>query len=522
MDARPAAAEAPPSLREFAYHLHEARYRALRVFVLVFGAFLIGAALLRPSYRATATLAVLPAPEYTVRGAAGSHDLNASALALDQIMKAETAILDSDDLHGATLRKLGPASLYPEIYLPDRSSLVLRLLHGVLRTLAAPWHVTPADPIAARDARGLRQFESDCLVLPTRDANVITVSLDNRDPVLAASGVNTLLGLYAGRRTRIYDDPQVEIVRKAVLVSAAKAAAADQALADYKRREGLSDSAQQRALLLHRLDQAQAGMADAASVLSEQQARVESLTQQLRAEPPSVAIFREQDPDTRLQSVNASLQDMQAKLAAARLRFLDTSHVVTALNAQIAAEKAEAARLGHDPAASVVRQGRNPNLESLRLDRARAGAELAAAQARLAAERTQAQDTQAALDRLDAAETGLLALQRDAQAAGDSFASASRIFADRHLSESEDLLRLANVRVIQPAIVPQIPRPLRLLVIGAGFVLAAFAALVRVIARFVLHPVFLTGEGLELATGLPVLAVFTRPDKKRETEEVLF
>jgi hypothetical protein len=31
-----------------------------------------------------------------------------------------------------------------------------------------------------------------------------------------------------------------------------------------------------------------------------------------------------------------------------------------------------------------------------------------------------------------------------------------------------------------------------------------------VVGRFVLHPVFLTGEGLELATGLPVLAVFER------------
>ena len=516
MDAMATLPETPPSFREFACHLHAERGRAFWAFGLVFSIFLITAAVLPASYRATATLAVLPAPEYTVRSTAGSHDSNASALALDQIMTAESAILNSDELHGATLRTLGPATIYPDIFGPDRRSFLVRLVQGLVRAVASPWHVTPADPVAARDARGLRRFDSDVLVLPTKDANVITVSLDNPRPLLAAAGLNTLLDLYAARRTRIYDDPQVEIVRKAVVAGAAKAAAADQALAAYKRRHGLSDSGQQRALLLKRLDAAQSAMAEAAATRTEQQARVEAITQILRAEPANVPIFHEQDPDTRLLAVNASLQDLQARLAASRLRFLDTSRVVTSLNAQIGAENAEAARLGHDPAASVVRQGRNPNLEILRLDRARAGTELAAAAARFAAERAVAGDAQAQLDQLDTAEAGFLALQRDAAAAGDDFASASRILADRHLSESEDLLRLANVRVIQPATVPQIPRPIPLLLIGAGFVLGLIAAFCRVVSRFVLHPVFLTGEGLELATGLPVLAVFPKTHEEPE------
>jgi uncharacterized protein involved in exopolysaccharide biosynthesis len=332
--------------------------------------------------------------------------------------------------------------------------------------------------------------------------------------------VNTLLALYAASRTRLYDDPQLEMVRKAVIAGTAKAKAADQAVAEYKRLHGLSDSGQQRALLLHRLDEAQAGMAEAASSRAEQQARVDILTQQLRTEPANIGLYREQDPDKRLLAVNNSLQDIQAKLAAARLKYLDTSRTVTMLQAQITAEQAEAARLGHDPAASIVRQGRNPNLDSLRLDRAHAGAEVAAAQARFAAERIQANDAHTRLDQLDAAETGFLALQRDAHSADEAYASASRILADRHLSESEDLLRLANVRVIQPASVPQIPRPIPYLLLGAGFVLGIMAGFARVVGRFVLHPVFLTGEGLESAIGLPVLAVFTR--SKEEEEAILF
>lgn len=73
------------------------------------------------------------------------------------------------------------------------------------------------------------------------------------------------------------------------------------------------------------------------------------------------------------------------------------------------------------------------------------------------------------------------------------------------------------MRVIQPALVPQKPRPIPLLVIAAGFVFGGLAALGRVVARYVLHPVFLTGEGLELATGIPVLAVF-RAQAEEELE----
>jgi len=518
MDAVPVPREAPPSLQEFVSHLRANRARALRTFAAVFVPALIVAALLRPSYRATATLAVLPAPEFTVRNSAGSHDPNTSALAMDQIMKAETAILDSDDLHAAALQKVGEAIVYPNLFGPSAPNLAMRVLHGAVHALLSPWRVTPADTQAALHQRALKNFESTLELLPTKDANVITVSFDNPSNAAAAAVVNALLSLYAARRTHLYEDPQEAIVRRAVAASEAVASAADRRLADYKARNGISDYTQQRDLLLHRLTQASQTAATADASRAEQAARVAALTQQLRGEPASVPVFRENDPDTRLQAANAALLDLRTKLAAAREKYLDGSRIVTTLNAQVDAQEAEAGRLGHDPSASVVRQGRNGNFDSLRLDRAHAAAELAAAEALLLAARKEATTVQAALDRLDTAEVGLLDLQRLSLAATDDFRTASRILAERHLTESEDALRLANVRVIQPALVPQKPRPIPLLVIAAGFVFGGLAALVRVIAGYVLHPVFLTGEGLEFATGIPVLAVFGARADEEELE----
>ena len=502
-----------PSWREFLMHAWLARGRAACVAGGVFAAALLFAALATPGYRAGAVLAVLPSPEFTVRQAAGSHDSSASALALDQIMKAETEILGSDELHAATLTKLGPASIYPAIFAPTPPGLLNRVLHGLTSIVLSPWRTAPQNQEAARLERGLKQFRSDLEVLPAKDSNVISLTYANRRARVAADTVNTLLTLYAARRTGFYDDPQLGIVRREVAQASAAVEQADRALADFKRDHAISDYEAERDMLLRRASQAEQAAADAQAAIAEYQARLAALDRALRAEPATIGVFDETDGDTRLQAVNAGLQDLRAKLAAARDKYKDTSRVVVALQAQIASHQAEAARLTENPARSVVRQGRNPSLDPLRLDRARAAAELSASQARLSAEQSAWRGMRAALVRLDADEADLAALQRRRANADQDFRDASRVLADRHLSEAEESTRLARVRVIQPAATPQTPRATRALIMAAGLVLSGLAACADMLVRFVRRPVFLTGEGLETATGLPVLAVFSRDEE---------
>ena len=507
-------------LCEFLAHAYHQRGGALAVFGCVLGLALLAAALLAPSYRATATLAVLPSPEFTVRAAAGSHDSNASALALDQIMKTETEILGSDDLHTATLLKVGPASVYPDVFDPAQRGLARRVLHGVAGILLSPWRVAPQDEQAAREERGRRRFAADLAVLPAKDANVITLTFDNRSGRQAAATLNAMLTLYAARRRSLYDDPQLELVRREADAAGSNVASADEALAAFKRDHAISDYDQERGLLLQRRSQTEQRVAEAGAAAGEYGARLSTLDRVLRTEPSTIGFYEEKDPDARLLAVNAGLQELRAKLAAARDKYRDTSRVMIGLHAQIASHEAESARLSHDAAASVVRRGRNPSIDPLRLDHARAAAELAAAQARLTAGQQQLRAIDGSLARLGAEEAGLAALQRQKARAEQEYRDASRILAERHLSEAEDARRLANVRVIQPALVPQTPRATALLLSAAGFVLGVIAAACWLVARFVLRPVFLTGEGLEAATGLPVLAVFRRAEE-RATEDLL-
>jgi uncharacterized protein involved in exopolysaccharide biosynthesis len=503
-----------PPFREFLYHAAAEQRSALRIFAAILATAILIAALLHPRYRATATLAILPAPEFTVRAAAGSHDLNMSSLALDQIMKAETGILESDDLHLATLRRQGPPAIYPDVFDTTPRSLFRQVVHGIAAVVLAPWRVTPPDPQAARMETALKLFSKDLDVLPAKDANVITLSFDHRDRVQAAETLNSLLTLYAERRRHLYTDPQVEIVRRNVDIARQAVATADASLAAFKQSHDISDYEQERGLLLHRRSEADQALADARVAEHETQARLEALSARLRAEPTNVGLYREQDADTRLLAVNAGIADLRAKLAAAREKYRDTSRTVTGLRAQIAASEAEAQRLTRDSTASVVREGRNPAIDPLRLDQTRALADSAAAAARRAAMETQSRDIADKVERLDRDEVALAALQRQKTSAEADFTENSRLLAERSLSEAEDARRLANVRIIQPAMVPQKPRPIPLLIVAAGFMLAILAASGWIVAVFMMRPVFLTGEGLSAATHLPVLAVFTKPARQ--------
>jgi uncharacterized protein involved in exopolysaccharide biosynthesis len=495
-------------MAEFWAQCRARRGSAWRIFGGFVVASLVIAAILPPRYTATATLAVLPAPEFTVRQNAGSSAFSSSALAMDQIMEAETAILESDELHGSTLAAVGVSRLYPSLAAAAPRGWLGAALHGVMGMVLAPWRVTPADPNAARQEEALKRFAHDLKVLPTKDANVITVSLTNRDGAAAAQAINSMLDAYAARRARLYDDPQLAVVRKQTEGTASRVRDADAAVAAFKTAHSVADIGAERDLLLRRRSDTEQSLATAAANAAEQRARLQTLDGQIAQMPQTIPLYDEANADTRAQSLDAALVDLRGRLDTARQQYRETSRRVTDLRAQIMAREVERQRMRADPLPSVARAGRSPALDPLLLDRAHAEAETAAAVARAQALRVDLGHENDGLARLTREETALAELTRRRSVAADSFASASRVQDERSMTEAEDALRLATVRVIQTARVPQRPAPLPFLTVITGGFLGCVSAAGWLVARFSLRPVFLTPEGLEQACGLPVLGVY--------------
>ncbi len=494
-------------LCEVLAHFQARRHGAAKIFAAIVAASLFIAALLPPQFAASATLAVLPSPEFTVRQDAGSRALSSSAFDMDQVMKAETEILQSADLHEATLRALGVENVYPSLD-PASAGFVARALRTVVRTLLSPWIATTPDSPASRMARALHQFDANLLVLPTKESNVIEVTFEHRDSIMAAQVVTTLLARYAQRREQLYNDPQFDIVRRETDRLASTVRDADAALTLFKAVHNFSDYGAERDLLLRRQSDTREAMSQAAVAGAEQQARVTALDRQIRITPPTVSLYQENDIDSRLQTIDAGVVDLRMQLAAARVHYRDGSRKVTDLLTQLNTRENDRERMARRPVASVVRAGRSPSLDTLLLDRAHAATERAAAVARVLALRVTTRDLDRRLGELRNDETALAELERRKNAADAAFASASQILAEQRMTEAEDALRLANVRIIQPARPPLHAAPIPLLLALAGAIFGALAAFLWCIAGILIRATLLTEEGLAHATGLPVLGVF--------------
>jgi uncharacterized protein involved in exopolysaccharide biosynthesis len=505
----------PPPLSELLAHVHVRRRGARAVFALVFGAALLIAAILPAQYRATASIAVVPSPEFTVRQNAGSHAYTGGGLAFDQIMEAESAILQSDDLHEATIGRMvsvrpgvrGIVALYPDMDPAAQPFFVLRALHAAMRLMLSPWRDGPAGQDGPMDA-ALRRFAAALRVLPTKDSNVVTLNFTNSNAVMAAQALNAMLDRYAERRRRLYDDPQLAVARREADAMAEAVRQADRALSAFKAERGFSDYAAERDLLLRRRSQSAQTLADARATQAQSQARLAMLERQIAHLPVSAPLFVENDTDTRLVTIDASLVDLRGRLNAAREHYRDGSHLVTGLQTQIRAREGERTRMIQAGPASVVRSGRSPVLDPLLLSRAQAAADHEAAGAQAESVQGEIDAINASLRGLNADEEKLADLTRRRQAAEDGYASTSRAASEQSLTEAEDARRLANVRIIQPARVPMHQTATKLLICLAGLVVGGMAALAWLLARFVGSATFLTAPGLEYASGLPVLAVF--------------
>jgi uncharacterized protein involved in exopolysaccharide biosynthesis len=509
----------PAPLGEFLAHMHVRRRVARRIFVVVFGSALLLSAVYPAQYRASASIAVMPSPEFTVREDAGSHAFSSNSLAFDQIMEAETAILQSDDLHEATIRDFGDGpsgtkqqagrmlgGLYPDLVPDVNPNPVSKAIHACLRLILYPWRGTsgtdgPMDAALRRFARALR-------VLPTKDGNVITVDFLYPEANTAARALNILLSYYAERRRHIYNDPQLAVAQRETEVRADAVRDADRVLQQFKSQSGFSDYDAERELLLKRRSQAAQSSSDAHALQAQAQARLTVLDQEIATLPVAAPLFQEHDTDTRMQTLDDSLVDLRGRIVAARVHYREGSHLLTSLESQVRERETERTRAANMPDPSVLRAGRNPELDPLRLARAQALADREAARAQVDSIQQDTLAISMALHGLDANEGKLADLTRRKEAAQDAYASSSRAASEQKLIEAEDARRLANVRIIQSARVPQHQTATKLLICLAGLIFSLLTSLGWLVWKFVSQSTFLTAAGLEHATGFPVLQIF--------------
>lgn len=461
-----------------------------------------------PLYEADSSLIVLLGSEYTVHTGALLENPVTGTLDRDQILKSEIEILSSRSLHEATIRKVGLGRIYPAYAEP--TDLVGKVRAAAIRAFKGLLGVETRIDKSVDPVLGVVDgFESRLYLTASKDRGVIEVGYRHPDPTVAADIVNTLVELYIQRRQALFRDVQSSILEGEVKTLRQQLDDADQQLAEFKAKNGISNYDTERDILLRQRGELAKDALDTDSQIAQLKRRLAALTEQLAATPSDVTAYSETNTDQRATTLRQSLADLQGRQASLMLHYKPDSRPVQDVTEQIKARQAELEALRQDKTPSDVRVERNPVHQSVQLDRLRAEGDLDAAEARHNALAAQLAELDQKIQRLSDDEQELDRLTRQRGLIETNYASISKVLGDRRVTEDIDARKAANVRVIQPAEVPLSPRSATRLILLSGILVSLLVGLLVALFADFLRRGFISPEKLERTLGVPVLATLS-------------
>ncbi len=463
-----------------------------RLFLIFFCVMAISAAIaiyIQPDYKARSSLLVLLGTEHSFRPAAGQQFMNTGGVDAEQVLRTETSILASDDLHRSVIRDIGIDKMYPKLL--EQPGPVEKWLIGTRRYLTdllgltdEAVGTTAADPMS----RAVDAFATNLTVTLDKKSSVIGVDFTNPNKNVAADALRILETQYLVLRQKLYGDIQAPLVQAQQNGVAKQLAAADGALQTFKQQHDISNFGERRAVLLKQQGDLEAALTKSESTIAELTARLNQLNQQL-----GLAAGAKKGAANPAVALQGMVQEYQKREEDAQTRYRG-SPAVDEARRQMLERQTDIARMQATQAYGV-QTDRNKTEADLRANLA--GHDIIAGQ--LGALNKQ-------VDTLDAEESNLHGLERNRAILEDNYKAISKILDERQTVEAVEAHRESSVRVVQPPRVPSLPQPTRRLILLAGFIISVLFGIGSILMAHFFRAIYLRPEALEMDTGLIVLA----------------
>lgn len=382
----------------------------------------------------------------------------------------EAEILMSPAVAARVVERFGLARLYPDV--------------------ARKVQAVQADAREAAAFLGVAALRRDLEARPVTGTDLLQVRFTHRDAGLAGEVLNALTGAYLNYR---FDVPAIDPAPDGGAGEAAlraRLAALSGEISAIEGEAGVADPGAEAAALGVQAARLVAAGFDAATRLSEAERRIAALRAGLAATEEELAGTPDAGPARRL----AGLEQERARLV---LTYLESSRPVTAIDAEIARAREDAARADAD-----VRGSPNPVHQRLSAELMTALAEARALRGQagaLAAEAAAVAGRRALMETLAGRRDGLVRERAAAEAGLAALAGA-----DGAAETSRD------VRVLEPAGPPRLVTGPRRQALGLALAGAALAALMTGLCRVLLHGLMATPRSVERTVRVPVLAAVRR------------
>ena len=374
----------------------------------------------------------------------------------------------------------------------------------------------PHEEDAARTERAAKKLSGRLKVEALKKTNLIAVSYDSPDPQSAANVLQSLTAIYLEKHMEVHrPGGQLHFFDQQTEESRRQLEAAETRLLDFTNRHGVVMAAQQRDLVLQRLDETDANYRQTQVEMSETTRRVSELDAQLVKLPErTVTQVRTADNPELLRTLKASLLDLELKKTQLLTKFEPNHRLVQEVEQQILQAKAAITVESRTPVRDettdqdVNYAWAKGELQKAEVEIKGLAAREATTSAHLAEYRTLARQLgQAAITQDD--------LTSSEKAAEENYLLYVRKREVARMGDALDQGGIVNVAIAEKPVVPALPVWPAGAVILVGFVTAVTMGTGAAFAADYMDPALRTPEEVMACLEIPVLASLPIESKKR-------
>jgi len=365
----------------------------------------------------------------------------------------------------------------------------------------------PHEGQAARVERAARKLASRLDVAPLKKTNLIAISYNASDPQSAARVLQSLASVYLEKHMEVHrPGGQLHFFDQQTGESRRQLEEAKGRLVDFTKSHDVVMAAQQRDLLLHRIDEEEASYRRTQVEMSETEHRVQELDVQLAKLPKRTTTqVRSADNPQLLQTLNASLLELELKKTQLLTKFEPTHRLVQEVEQQIAQAQAAIAAERLNPLRDETTD-QDANYEWAKAELQKAQVEMKGLQARAATTSTHLSGY-----RTLARELGEDAIIQDDLTSSETEAQENYLLyvkkrEEARMGDALDEGGIVDVAIAEQAVVPALPVWPAGLVILVGWVAALTSGAGAAFAADYLDPALRTPEEALACLEIPVLA----------------
>ncbi len=469
-------------LREFLTVLFKHKSTILLTFVTVVATVTIGSFLWPPTYEAESRLLVKFGRENIYRPEVGGDRSQILSSNNEEVLNSEIKILTSQDLIERVVKTLTVEALYPKF------------------VESPPRRGTPLDA-------AIEQFGKDLSVEGIKKSNVIEISLQHKDPRMAAKALNLLVDLFKVKHLQAYSDSKSSFLEQQFAAYDQRLKESENSLEAFRQKHRVFSLDEQRTLLLRQRTELDTAYKSATNQVSEVRERLASLKRQMQGVPEDVPLYTETAERYKtLDDAKTQLLMLQLKEQELLRKYKETNQLVVNVRQELRIAQ-DFIRQQEEAIKERVRTGKNVVYQTLEGELIKVQAELPSQEAKAAALRGQVAQLDAEIQGLDLREKELDTLKREFAVSERNYKTYLEKVEEARISEDLNRQKSANISVIQEATVPVDPiKPKKRLNIALGIILGTVAGLgLAFVAEFTSQGMS-TPEEAERRLGLPVLA----------------